>query len=117
VAQYCAEQKLNIRCNSVHPGDVHTPLWDKIAEQTAMARGITIAEVFAEVASKSPMGGFTLAEDIAAAVSFLASEDACRVTGTKLIVDGGIVGCDTYHLVANSGALGSRPATKMAGSE
>ena len=43
------------------------------------------------------MGDFTLPEDVAAAVSFLASDDARYVTGTKLIVDGGIVNCDTYR--------------------
>jgi 3(or 17)beta-hydroxysteroid dehydrogenase len=98
VAQYCAEQKLNIRCNSVHPGDVHTPLWDKIAAETAKERGLLVEDVIAEMEARSPSGGFTLAEDVAAAVSFLASEEARRITGTKLIVDGGLVECDTYHL-------------------
>jgi 3(or 17)beta-hydroxysteroid dehydrogenase len=99
VAQHCAAQKLNIRCNSVHPGDVRTPLWDKIAEERAKEGGVTTAEVLAEAESTSPMGGFTLAEDVAAAVSFLASDQARRITGTRLIVDGGLIGCDTFHVV------------------
>jgi 3(or 17)beta-hydroxysteroid dehydrogenase len=99
VAQYCAAQKLNIRCNSVHPGDVHTPLWDKIAEERAREGNVTAAEVLAQAETISPMGGFTLVEDIAAAVSFLASEQARRITGTRLIVDGGLIGCDTYHVI------------------
>jgi len=99
VAQHCAQEKLDIRCNSVHPGDVHTPLWDKIAEETAKFSGISPQEVIAQQAINSPMGGFTEAADIAAAVAFLASDDARRISGTKVIVDGGLIGCDSFHLV------------------
>jgi NAD(P)-dependent dehydrogenase (short-subunit alcohol dehydrogenase family) len=102
VAQHCAQQKLNIRCNSVHPGDVRTPLWDKQAEETAMARGVSAEAFIAEEKAASPMGDFTLPEDIAAAVSFLASQDARFVTGTMLIVDGGLVNCDTFHVSGTS---------------
>jgi 3(or 17)beta-hydroxysteroid dehydrogenase len=105
VAQHCTEQKLNIRCNSVHPGDVHTPLWDTIAIETAKRHGVSPQEVISQQEINSPMGGFTLAEDIAAAVAFLASDDARRITGTKIIVDGGVVGCDTYHLVMRKAAV------------
>jgi NAD(P)-dependent dehydrogenase (short-subunit alcohol dehydrogenase family) len=96
VAQYCAQEKLNIRCNSVHPGNVRTPLWEEHARDLARARGISIEEVIAETSATIPLGDFTLSEDVAAAVTFLASEDARHVTGTKLIVDGGIVSCDSY---------------------
>jgi 3(or 17)beta-hydroxysteroid dehydrogenase len=115
VAQYCAAQKLNIRCNSVHPGDVHTPLWDKIAEEKAREGGVTASEVLADVESISPMGGFTGADDIAAAVSFLASVESGRITGTRLIVDGGLIGCDTYHTVPEIGARkdGSSAARRL----
>lgn len=99
VAQHCAAEKLNIRCNSVHPGDVHTPLWDRIAQETAAQTGLSVEEVLAEQEGTSPMGGFTQAADVAAAVAYLASEDARRVTGAMIVVDGGLVGCDTYHLV------------------
>jgi 3(or 17)beta-hydroxysteroid dehydrogenase len=105
IAQHCVEQRLNIRCNSVHPGDVHTPLWDKIAVELAKERSVPVAEIIAEQALNSPMGGFTLAEDVAATVAFLASDDARRITGTKSIVDGGLVECDTYHLVMKSPSL------------
>jgi 3(or 17)beta-hydroxysteroid dehydrogenase len=102
VAQYCAQDRLNIRCNSVHPGDVRTPLWNKMAEDSAAARGIPVEDVIAEGRAACPMGDFTRVEDIAAAVSFLSSDDARHVTGTKLIVDGGIVNCDTYHMMSRS---------------
>jgi 3(or 17)beta-hydroxysteroid dehydrogenase len=110
VAQHCAERKLNIRCNSVHPGDVRTPLWDKAAEEMARIRQIPIEEIIEDGRTDSPMGEFTLPEDIAAAVAFLASDEARHITGTKLIVDGGTVNCESYR--KGSKGTAGRPAPK-----
>jgi 3(or 17)beta-hydroxysteroid dehydrogenase len=99
VAQYCAQLKLNIRCNSVHPGNVRTPLWDAQAQEVAALRGVPVETVFQEGRHEIPLGDFTLPQDVAAAVAFLASEDARHVTGDQLVVDGGIIHCDTFHLV------------------
>lgn len=107
IAQHCVQQKLNIRCNSVHPGNIRTPLWDKFAEQTALARGVSTEQIFKEGKADIPMGDFTLPEDVAAAVAFLASDDARHVTGTKLIVDGGIINCDTYHFPSKKTVINS----------
>jgi NAD(P)-dependent dehydrogenase (short-subunit alcohol dehydrogenase family) len=111
VAQHCAHEKLNVRCNSVHPGDVRTPLWDQSAVELAQARGVSTEQVIAEGRAGIPMGDFTLPEDVAAAVSFLASDDARHVTGAELIVDGGIVHCDTYHLFSGALPMATRSAT------
>jgi 3(or 17)beta-hydroxysteroid dehydrogenase len=97
VAQYCAEQRLSIRCNSVHPGDIMTPLWEKAARDFAKARGVTAEQVIAQERALSPLGDFARPEDIAAAVAYLASPDSRFVTGDALIVDGGVVNCDTWH--------------------
>jgi 3(or 17)beta-hydroxysteroid dehydrogenase len=97
VAQHCAEKRLNIRCNSVHPGDVRTPLWDKGAEEMARVRQVTIEEIIEEGRTDSPLGEFTRPEDIAAAVAFLASDESRHMTGTKMIVDGGTVNCESYR--------------------
>lgn len=102
VAQYCTQEGLNIRCNSVHPGIVRTPLWDRYAEDSARARGVSLDVVIREGLREIPMGDFTRLEDVAAAVSFLASEDARHMTGGKLIVDGGIIHCDTFHMMSGS---------------
>lgn len=101
VAQHCAQEKLNIRCNSVHPGVVRTPLWDQQAEQEARQRGVSIEVIVKESQSTIPLGEFAQPQDIAAAVAFLASDESRHMTGAKLIVDGGFIHCDTYHMSAN----------------
>ena len=110
VAQHCAEKKLNIRCNSVHPGDVRTPLWDKGAEEMAKLRQVPLEEIIEEGRTDSPMGEFTRPEDIAAAVAFLASDEARHITGTKLIVDGGTVNCESYRKPRINSPTVSEPA-------
>jgi 3(or 17)beta-hydroxysteroid dehydrogenase len=97
VAQYCAEHRLNIRCNSVHPGNVVTPLWMRHAEESAQLRGISVEAFMTLARNNVPLGELSCPEDIAAAVAFLASDDARHITGEKLIVDGGFVSCDTYR--------------------
>lgn len=104
VAQHCAEESLRIRCNSVHPGIVMTPLWAKLAEESAKLQGISVDEIIADAKSQCPMSEFTQVEDVAATVAFLASDDARHITGAKIIVDGGIVDCDTYRGKKNRAA-------------
>ena len=99
VAQYCAQEKLGIRCNSVHPGIVRTALWDKYAEGAAAVRGISVEDFIVETKARIPLGDLTLPADIAAMVAFLASAEACHITGAKLIVDGGMVNCDSFRRI------------------
>jgi 3(or 17)beta-hydroxysteroid dehydrogenase len=96
IAQHCAQEKLNIRCNSVHPGTVRTALWDNQALERARKSGVSLETIVAETRSRIPLGELQCPEDTAAAVAFLASDDARYITGTKLIVDGGSVSCDTF---------------------
>jgi 3(or 17)beta-hydroxysteroid dehydrogenase len=99
VAQHCAETKVGIRCNSVHPGNILTPLWRRQAEELAELRGVPAAQVIEQAGAIVPLGGWTTPEDVAAAVAFLASADARHVTGIALEVDGGLVNCDTFGLL------------------
>lgn len=97
VAQHCVEKKFNIRCNSLHPGDVRTSMFDASAVETAHNRGVSAEAVLNEWRSTIPMGEFIEPEDVASAVVFLASEESRYMTGAKLVIDGGSVYCDTYH--------------------
>jgi NAD(P)-dependent dehydrogenase (short-subunit alcohol dehydrogenase family) len=73
-----------IRVNCVCPGDVMTPMLPDDAQK----RGISWDE-YAAGAAKRPLGRIGTAEEIAAAVLYLASDESSFVTGTALVVDGG----------------------------
>jgi NAD(P)-dependent dehydrogenase (short-subunit alcohol dehydrogenase family) len=89
VALHCAKNGSRIRCNSVHPGNVRTPLLEKAMAEIARSRGVAYEEVVQEFRTDSAQGEFTEADDIAEAVLFLASDAAKRITGIQLVVDGG----------------------------
>jgi NAD(P)-dependent dehydrogenase (short-subunit alcohol dehydrogenase family) len=97
VAQHCAQRRLNIRCNSVHPGIVRTTALDKAFTEAATQRGVPFEVVLRERQAAVPMGDFSQLQEIAAAVAFLASDESRHMTGAQLIIDGGLVACDTYH--------------------
>lgn len=97
VAQHCAASRLNIRCNSVHPGIVRTAALDKAFAEAASQRGVAFESIVKERQAAVPTGTFAGLQDIAAAVAFLASDESRHMTGAQLVIDGGLVDCDTYH--------------------
>jgi 3(or 17)beta-hydroxysteroid dehydrogenase len=97
VAQHCAERRLRIRCNSVHPGLVRTEGLDKADAEDASQLGVTIETLRKERQMSVPVGELVDADEIAAAVAFLASDESRHTTGAHFVIDGGLTGCDTYH--------------------
>lgn len=86
----CAQAGQKVRVNSVHPGIIDTPMMEKaMAEMTAAGGGgsNSIRERFA---SRHPMGRLGRDTDIANAVKFLASDAAAFMTGSEVVVDGGL---------------------------
>lgn len=75
---------LNIRVNAVAPGMARTPLYE-----TWLASQDDPEATERDVAGKIPLGRIALPEDVAAAVSYLASPGAAYVTGTTIPVEGG----------------------------
>ncbi len=74
--QYAGE---NIRCNSVHPGGVDTPMVQEAPDDPARR----------EATQRTPMGRRAAPEEIAYGVLYLASDESSFVTGSELVIDGG----------------------------
>jgi NAD(P)-dependent dehydrogenase (short-subunit alcohol dehydrogenase family) len=95
IAMECASRGDNIRVNSVHPGIIDTPIWGKIRPDLAAATGgrnapaIDIEEYGRRGA---PLGRVGKPQDIANGVLFLASDASSYISGSELVIDGGITG-------------------------
>lgn len=86
-----AQKQYRIRVNSIHPGVVETPMGDGLVRQASARVGIeSDNEARALVASLHPLGRMAEPEDIADAVVFLASDASRFMTGSELVVDGGV---------------------------
>ena len=86
VALYCAEQGLAIRCNSIHPAAILTPMWEPM-----LGRGAEREANMRACVHDTPMRRFGTPEEVAALAVLLASEEAAYMTGTELNIDGGIL--------------------------
>jgi NAD(P)-dependent dehydrogenase (short-subunit alcohol dehydrogenase family) len=92
VALECAAMNDGIRCNSVHPGIIETPIWVSIAPGisggNAPAGGM---DLDALTAVSTPLGHKGYPMDIASGVLYLASDESSYVTASELVIDGGFV--------------------------
>ena len=84
VALHCAKQGYDIRCNSVLPAFIRTPIlqahFDRFGAEEAEAK----------LARQVPLGRIGEKDDVAYAVLYLASDESRFLTGTELVIDGGI---------------------------
>jgi cyclopentanol dehydrogenase len=69
----------NIRCNSLHPGPIDTVMLDEVAG--GRSEGML---------GRVPLGRVGTVEDIAYGVLYLASDESSFVTGSELVIDGGM---------------------------
>ena len=77
-----------IRVNSVHPGVIDTPMGGEVVH--AFAAGAGDNEARAQVDAMHPLGHMGQAINIADAIVFLASDRAAFMTGSEMVVDGGM---------------------------
>ena len=86
VALYCAGEGLAIRCNAVLPAAILTPMWEPM-----LGDGPDREERMRSFVHDVPLARFGTPEEVAAAVSHFASDDAAYTTGAELVIDGGIL--------------------------
>jgi NAD(P)-dependent dehydrogenase (short-subunit alcohol dehydrogenase family) len=96
VALQCAAAKDGIRANSVHPGVINTPIYSTLEGLPQHGAGGANTKHIgrdpeALGALVVPLGVAGRPRDIAAGILYLASDDARYVTGTELVIDGGLI--------------------------
>lgn len=75
-----------IRVNAVSPGPIETPLYGKVGLEKEEVEGLGSA-----LGEKILLKRFGQAAEVAKTVSFLASDDASFITGSEIVVDGGLI--------------------------
>jgi 3(or 17)beta-hydroxysteroid dehydrogenase len=86
VALYCAQQGWKIRCNSIHPAAILTPMWEAM-----LGTGPDRAAKMEALVADTPLRRFGTPAEVAAIAVLLASDEAGYVTGTELNIDGGLL--------------------------
>lgn len=84
VALHCAREGNGVRCNSVHPAFMNTPILDGFGEASDRQ------QVIDKLSRQVPLGRIGEPEDVAYAALYLASDESKFMTGSELILDGGI---------------------------
>ena len=86
VALYCAEQGWKIRCNSIHPAAILTPMWEPM-----LGTGADREARMEAVVRDTPLRRFGRSEEVAALAVMLGSDEVPYMTGAELTVDGGLL--------------------------
>jgi 3(or 17)beta-hydroxysteroid dehydrogenase len=85
VALHCARKAYNIRCNSVHPSFVETPML-----HTMIAGSRDPEKLQASCTTAAPLGRLAQPAEVARMILFLASDESAFATGAEFVVDGGL---------------------------
>jgi NAD(P)-dependent dehydrogenase (short-subunit alcohol dehydrogenase family) len=86
VALWCAQQGLAIRCNSIHPAAILTPIWEPM-----LGSGAERETRMAAFVKDTPLRRFGKPEEVAALATLLASDEAPYITGAEINIDGGLL--------------------------
>ena len=86
VALYCAQEGLPIRCNSVHPAAIMTPIWDPM-----LGSGPQREINFKKIVDACPMRRFGDVKEVALLCVMLASDEANYINASELTIDGGVL--------------------------
>jgi NAD(P)-dependent dehydrogenase (short-subunit alcohol dehydrogenase family) len=99
VALECAAARDGIRVNSVHPGIIETAIWGKMPSGLPDGRNARL-DARAIAADSVPLGVAGQASDVAEGVLFLASDASRHMTGSELVIDGGMTAGRLGHVAA-----------------
>ena len=88
VALYCANKNYKIRCNSIHPAAIKTDIWSHMIGNGSIEDQ---NKVIKSIESGIPLGKMGTPTDVANLVLFLASDESAFMTGSEVIIDGGIL--------------------------
>lgn len=86
VALYCAQQGWRIRCNSIHPAAILTPIWEPM-----LGAGAEREARMEKLVADTPLKRFGMPEEVAAIAVMLASDEATYITGAEISIDGGLL--------------------------
>jgi NAD(P)-dependent dehydrogenase (short-subunit alcohol dehydrogenase family) len=87
----CAAMGLKIRVNSVHPGVIDTMMGQQVIDEVAASGAPGGANAIRDqMIQLHPLGRLGLAADVANAITFLAGDKAAFMTGSEIVVDGGM---------------------------
>ena len=84
VALYCAKKGYDVRCNSVHPAFVDTPILDPLKQAFGEENAV------AKLSRQIPMNKIGDTNDVSYAILYLASDESKFMTGTEIVLDGGL---------------------------
>lgn len=84
VALHCAKSGYNIRCNSVHPTFIDTPILDKYRDRFGNE------VMHQKLGRQVPLGRLGAPEEVGWPIVFLASDESSYMTGSEVVIDGGI---------------------------
>ena len=83
VALHCARTTSLVRCNSLHPVFARTEILEALLKDTS-------SDMLAKLEKQIPVRRLAEVEDIANAILFLASDESKMITGTEIVIDGGL---------------------------
>jgi NAD(P)-dependent dehydrogenase (short-subunit alcohol dehydrogenase family) len=84
VALYCAKKGYDVRCNSIHPAFVDTPILDPLKQAFGEENAV------AKLSRQIPMNKIGDTDDVSYAILYLASNESKFMTGTEIVLDGGL---------------------------